>query len=101
MHTVSVAALNYVNRELQSFRDLKLSWTLDSLVSLSLVSQRHVQQCIFVIPVSSLQWIESGEDGLAHEMDVLTSKQVFLLTVIPKVMILEVCLFVIWVCWLS
>jgi len=59
-----------------------------------------VLNSVFVVPVSPLQWLESGEDRLAHEIDLLTSKD-FLLTMTPESMILEACLSVIWAGWLS
>lgn len=45
MYTVSVAALDYVNRELQGFRHLKYESDA-GFTAVPLVSQGHIEQCI-------------------------------------------------------
>lgn len=67
---MSVAALDYVNRELQGCRDLESD--AGSLLCHLQVKDRL--NSVSVIPVSSLQWIQSGEDRLAHETNVPTRK---------------------------
>lgn len=58
MYSVSVAALDYANRELQGFRDLKYEPDA-GFTAVSLLSQGHVEQCIChscVIPAVDREW---------------------------------------------